>query len=101
MKIRATTGGLGKIGALTGSLPMWSCPLITSLSPRRDMTNAETMMLVTPLERKLEPELRAIIDAKAKPLAAPGRIEAVGTHIWLLTKSFRPNLRRAAPTRFA
>jgi nicotinate-nucleotide--dimethylbenzimidazole phosphoribosyltransferase len=65
------------------------------------MTNAETMMLVTPLERKLEPELRAVINAKAKPLGALGRIEELGVHIGLLTKSLRPSLGRAALTIFA
>lgn len=65
------------------------------------ITNAESQMLVTPLERELEPTLRAAIDAKAKPLGALGRIEDLGIHIGLVAKSLRPTLGKAALVIFA
>jgi nicotinate-nucleotide--dimethylbenzimidazole phosphoribosyltransferase len=65
------------------------------------MDNAEPMVFVTPIERDLEPRLRAAIDAKAKPLGSLGRIEALSVHIGVVTRSLRPDLGRAALAVFA
>jgi nicotinate-nucleotide--dimethylbenzimidazole phosphoribosyltransferase len=56
---------------------------------------------VTPLDRTLEPALRAAIDGKAKPLGSLGRIEALAVHIGLVTGSLKPDLGRAALAVFA
>ncbi len=65
------------------------------------MDNAEAIAFVTPLERELEPRLRAAIDAKAKPQGSLGRIEVLAVHVGLITKSPRPNLGKAALLVFA
>ena len=65
------------------------------------MDNAEPITFVTPLERELEPKLRAAIDAKAKPQGSLGRIEDLAVHIGLITESLKPNLGRAALLVFA
>ncbi len=56
---------------------------------------------VPPLNRELEPALRAAVDAKAKPVGALGRIEELAIHIGLVTGSLKPNLGGAAITVFA
>ncbi len=56
---------------------------------------------VPPLNRELEPRLRAAVDAKAKPLGALGRIEELTIHIGLVTGSLKPGLGRAALVVFA
>ncbi len=56
---------------------------------------------VTPLARELEPRLKAALDAKAKPLGALGRIEALAVHIGLVTQSLKPALGKAALAVFA
>src|ERR1700755_2369191 len=54
------------------------------------------MIAIRPLNRAQEPQLRAAIDAKAKPLGALGRIEDVAVHTGLVTGSLKPDLERAA-----
>ena len=56
---------------------------------------------VPPLNRELEPALRAAVDAKAKPLGALGRIEELAIHIGLIAGSLKPDLGRAAIVVFA
>ncbi len=56
---------------------------------------------VTPLDRRLEPRLKAAVDAKAKPLGSLGRIEALAVHIGLVTQSLKPELGSAALAVFA
>ena len=56
---------------------------------------------VPPLNRALEPALKAAIDAKAKPLGALGRIEELAVHIGLATGSLKPSLGNAAIVIFA
>ena len=56
---------------------------------------------VPPLNRELEPALRAAVDAKAKPVGALGRIEELAIHIGLIAGSLKPNLGRAAIVVFA
>jgi nicotinate-nucleotide--dimethylbenzimidazole phosphoribosyltransferase len=56
---------------------------------------------VPPLNRELEPRLRAAVDAKAKPLGALGRIEELAIHIGLVTGSLKPEAGRAAIVVFA
>ncbi len=56
---------------------------------------------VPPLNRGLEPRLRAAVDAKAKPLGALGRIEELAIHAGLVTGSLKPELGRAAILVFA
>jgi nicotinate-nucleotide--dimethylbenzimidazole phosphoribosyltransferase len=58
-------------------------------------------LFVTPLDRKLEPALQAIIGGKAKPLGSLGRIEALALHIGLVRGSLKPDLGRAALAVFA
>lgn len=65
------------------------------------MDKAEAIALVTPLERGLEPQLHAKLDAKAKPKGSLGEIEALAVHIGLVTRSLKPNLGRAALPVFA
>ncbi len=65
------------------------------------MDKAEPITFVTPLERELEPHLKAAIDAKAKPPGSLGRIETLAVHTGLITKSLKPNLGRAALVIFA
>jgi nicotinate-nucleotide--dimethylbenzimidazole phosphoribosyltransferase len=62
---------------------------------------ASRSLIVTPLNRKIEPALRAAIDGKAKPLGSLGRIEALAIHIGLVTGSLTPDLGRAALAIFA
>jgi nicotinate-nucleotide--dimethylbenzimidazole phosphoribosyltransferase len=62
---------------------------------------ASPSLIVTPLDRKLEPALRAAIDGKAKPLGSLGRIEALAVHIGLVTGSLKPGLGKAALLVFA
>jgi nicotinate-nucleotide--dimethylbenzimidazole phosphoribosyltransferase len=62
---------------------------------------APPSLIVTPLDRTLEPALRAAIDGKAKPLGSLGRIEALAVHIGLVTGSPKPDLGRAALAVFA
>ena len=57
--------------------------------------------LIPVLQRGLEPQLRAAVDAKAKPLGSLGRIEALAVHIGLVTGSLKPDLGRAALVVFA
>lgn len=45
-----------------------------------------------PLDRRLEPALRAAIDRKTKPLGALGRLEALALHIGLLQGSTAPRI---------
>jgi nicotinate-nucleotide--dimethylbenzimidazole phosphoribosyltransferase len=59
------------------------------------------MIAIRPLDRGLEPQLRAAIDAKAKPLGALGRIEDLAVHIGLVTGSLKPDLGKAALVVFA
>jgi nicotinate-nucleotide--dimethylbenzimidazole phosphoribosyltransferase len=59
------------------------------------------MIAVPPLDRDLEPRLRQLIDSKAKPLGALGRIEEIALHIGLVTNSLKPDLGRAALVVFA
>ncbi len=59
------------------------------------------LLNVTPLARELEPRLKAAVDAKAKPLGALGRIEALAVHIGLVTQSLKPALGKAALAVFA
>jgi nicotinate-nucleotide--dimethylbenzimidazole phosphoribosyltransferase len=56
---------------------------------------------VPPLNRELEPLLKAAADAKAKPLGALGRIEELAIHIGLAAGSLKPELGRAAIAIFA
>jgi nicotinate-nucleotide--dimethylbenzimidazole phosphoribosyltransferase len=65
------------------------------------MNNADTAAFVTPLDRELEARLLAVIDAKAKPLGALGRIEALAVQIGLITQSLQPDLGRPALLVFA
>jgi nicotinate-nucleotide--dimethylbenzimidazole phosphoribosyltransferase len=58
-------------------------------------------VFVTPLDRKLEPAIRAAVNGKAKPLGSLGRIEALALHIGLVTGSLKPGLGRAALAVFA
>jgi nicotinate-nucleotide--dimethylbenzimidazole phosphoribosyltransferase len=59
------------------------------------------MFAIAPLDRCLEPALRAAIDAKAKPLGALGRIEEIAVHAGLVARSLKPDLGRAALVLFA
>lgn len=45
-----------------------------------------------PLDRRLEPALRAAIDSKTKPLGALGRLESLALHIGLLQGSTTPRI---------
>lgn len=65
------------------------------------MDNAGNGQSITVLQRGLELQLRAVIDAKAKPVGSLGRIEALAVHIGLVTGSLKPNLGRAALAVFA
>jgi len=65
------------------------------------MDNAGSEQSITALKRGLEPQLRAAVDAKAKPVGSLGRIEALAIHIGLVTGSLKPNLGRAALAVFA
>ena len=56
---------------------------------------------VPPLNRELEPRLKAAVDAKAKPLGALGRIEELAIHIGLAAGSLKPDTGRAAIVVFA
>ncbi len=65
------------------------------------MDNVGNGQSITVLQRGLEPQLRAAIDAKAKPVGSLGRIEALAVHIGLITGSLKPDLGRAALAVFA
>jgi nicotinate-nucleotide--dimethylbenzimidazole phosphoribosyltransferase len=65
------------------------------------MDNAEPIGFVTPLDREIEPRLRAAIDGKAKPKGSLGRIEALAIHAGLVAGSLRPHLGGAALAIFA
>jgi nicotinate-nucleotide--dimethylbenzimidazole phosphoribosyltransferase len=62
---------------------------------------APPSLIVTPLDRKIEPALRGAIDGKAKPLGSLGRIEALAVHIGLVAGSQKPGLGQAALLVFA
>jgi nicotinate-nucleotide--dimethylbenzimidazole phosphoribosyltransferase len=62
---------------------------------------APPSLFVTPLDRQLEPALRAAIGGKAKPAGSLGRIEALAVHIGLVTEALNPDLGRAALAVFA
>ncbi len=95
MNSPATTGGIGKIRALTGPAPLWSCPLMSS-SPLHAPMDIDLDGAVPALSRALGRALRAAVDAKAKPLGALGRIEELAIHIGLIAGSLKPDLGRAA-----
>ena len=92
---------MGNIRALTGSVPVWSVPLMDSPLLCALMDIAEPTPFVISLRRELEPALRAAVDAKAKPLGSLGRIEALAIHTGLVTQSLKPNLGGAALAVFA
>ena len=56
---------------------------------------------IAPLDRRLEPELRALIDGKAKPPGALGRIEDLAVHLALVAGRSDPSCGRALLLVFA
>ena len=56
---------------------------------------------VPSLDRHLEPELKARIDRKAKPLGALGRVEELAVQLGLITQSLAPAPGKAAVVVFA
>ncbi len=65
------------------------------------MHNRTNGQFITILQRGLELQLRAAVDARAKPVGSLGRIEALAIHIGLATASLKPDLGRAALAVFA
>jgi nicotinate-nucleotide--dimethylbenzimidazole phosphoribosyltransferase len=56
---------------------------------------------IEPLDRSLEPQLRAIIDGKAKPLGSLGRLEDLAVELALIWHPLPPRTERAAVFVFA
>jgi nicotinate-nucleotide--dimethylbenzimidazole phosphoribosyltransferase len=59
------------------------------------------LFAVTPLDRALEPALRAALDGKAKPPGSLGRIEDLAVQVGLVQQSLTPKLERARLLLFA
>jgi nicotinate-nucleotide--dimethylbenzimidazole phosphoribosyltransferase len=56
---------------------------------------------IEPIDRSLEPQLRARIDGKAKPLGSLGRLEDLAVQLGLIWHPLAPQTRRAAVFVFA
>src|SRR6202045_3977573 len=56
---------------------------------------------IEPIDRSLEPQFRARIDGKAKPLGSPGRLEDLGVQLGLIWDPQAPRTKRAAVFVFA
>ena len=59
------------------------------------------LFAITPLDRSLEPALRAALDGKAKPPGSLGRIEDLAVKIGLIQQSLSPQLDRCRLLLFA
>ena len=59
------------------------------------------LFAITPLDRSLEPALRAALDGKAKPPGSLGRIEDLAVKIGLIQQSLTPKLDRCRLLLFA
>lgn len=66
---------------------------MTSLSLSWDIAMT-TLPVVTPVNAALEPQLRARLDAKAKPPGSLGRIEDLAVRIGLIQNRFDPRIAR-------
>ena len=56
---------------------------------------------IEPLDRSFEPQFRAIIDGKAKPLGSLGRLEDLAVQLGLIWHPLAPRTERAAVFVFA
>jgi len=59
------------------------------------------MIDILPLDRSLEPDLRKLIDEKAKPVGSLGQLEDLAVKIGLVKGALKPQLGKALSVIFA